>query len=207
MIELTTKSMTTPQTVSQKLADYTANYSYEQIPVAVRERAKYLMLDAIGIAYASTHYPFAHHMLSGIRSIAGSGTSNLIGLAEKLPLRDAVLMNALDHLAMRHLRIPHYQRYMDDLALFGDDLDALMDQRDALTDWLAVQRCLCLKAPDRIPASTSGTHLYLGAAVSRAGVEAGPRLRRRAAESVARADSEEKLAAMLASYRAAWTFG
>ena len=94
MIELTTKSMTTPQTVSQKLADYTANYSYEQIPVAVRERAKYLMLDAIGIAYASTHYPFAHHMLSGIRSIAGSGTSNLIGLAEKLPLRDAVLMNA-----------------------------------------------------------------------------------------------------------------
>ena len=68
------------------------------VAVAVRERAKYLMLDAIGIAYASTHYPFAHQILSGIRSVAGSGASSLIGLADKLPLRDAVLMNgALVH--------------------------------------------------------------------------------------------------------------
>jgi 2-methylcitrate dehydratase PrpD len=86
--------MADQQTPSQKLADYTAAYSYDSIPVAVRERAKYLMLDAIGIAYASTRYPFAHHILSGIRSIAGTGAHGLIGLADKLPLRDAVLMNA-----------------------------------------------------------------------------------------------------------------
>ena len=86
------------KTVSQRLSDYVAGYSYEQIPVAVRERAKLLMLDAIGIAYASTQYSFTHHILSGIRSIAGSGDSSLIGLSGKLPLRDAVLMNgALVH--------------------------------------------------------------------------------------------------------------
>ena len=85
-------------TVSQKLSEYVAGFSYDAIPPAVRERAKYLMLDAIGIAYASTHYAFAHHILSGIRSIAGNGTSSLIGLSDKLPLRDAVLMNgALVH--------------------------------------------------------------------------------------------------------------
>ena len=89
--------MTSP-TVSQRLADYTANFSYEQIPVAVRERAKLLILDAIGIAYASTRYAFSQHILSGIRSVAGTGTHNLIGLSDKLPLRDAVLMNgALVH--------------------------------------------------------------------------------------------------------------
>jgi len=98
-----TKAITTAQpvkspTVSQSLSDYVAGYRYEAIPPAVRERAKYLMLDAIGIAYASTHYAFAHHILSGIRSIAGSGASGLIGLTDKLPLRDAVLMNgALVH--------------------------------------------------------------------------------------------------------------
>ena len=85
-------------TVSQKLSDYVASYRYEAIPPAVRERAKFLMLDAIGIAYASTQYAFAHHILSGIRSLAGNGGSSLIGLTDKLPLRDAVLMNgALVH--------------------------------------------------------------------------------------------------------------
>ena len=92
------QTVTLSPTVSQRLADYVAAYSYDQIPVAVRERAKLLMLDAIGIAYASTHYSFTHHILSGIRGVAGTGTHSLIGLSDKLPLRDAVLMNgALVH--------------------------------------------------------------------------------------------------------------
>ena len=92
------QTVTLSPTVSQRLADYVAAYSYDQIPVAVRERAKLLMLDAIGIAYASTHYSFTHHILSGIRSVAGTGAHSLIGLSDKLPLRDAVLMNgALVH--------------------------------------------------------------------------------------------------------------
>ena len=86
------------RSVSRQMADYVSEFSYQAIPPAVRERAKYLMLDAVGIAYASTRYPFAHHILSGIRSVAGSGASSLIGLSDKLPLRDAVLMNgALVH--------------------------------------------------------------------------------------------------------------
>ena len=81
-------------TISQQLADFIDKFDGSAIPAAVRERAKYLMLDAIGIAFASTHYAFAHQLLSGMRSLAGSGTCSLIGLADPLPLRDAVLMNA-----------------------------------------------------------------------------------------------------------------
>ena len=59
------------------------------------------------IAYASTHYPFAHHILPGIRSVAGSGGSSLIGLSDKLPLRDAVLFNVAHNLldAQAHARV------------------------------------------------------------------------------------------------------
>ena len=81
-------------TISQQLADFIDKFDGSAIPAAVRERAKYLMLDVIGIAFASTHYAFAHQLLSGMRSLAGSGTCSLIGLADPLPLRDAVLMNA-----------------------------------------------------------------------------------------------------------------
>lgn len=85
-------------TVSQQLSVFIEQFKAGTIPPAVRERAKLLILDAIGIAYASTHYPFAHQILAGIRSIAGTGDCSLIGLSDKLPLRDAVLMNgALVH--------------------------------------------------------------------------------------------------------------
>ncbi len=80
-------------TVSQQLSVFIEQFQADSIPPAVRERAKLLILDAIGIAYASTHYPFAQHILSGIRSVSGTGDCGLIGLPDKLPLRDAVLMN------------------------------------------------------------------------------------------------------------------
>lgn len=77
------------------LADFVVEYSYDAIPPAVRARAKHLMLDAVGIALASTHYDFAHRTLSGLSELAEGGSGSLIGLAQRLPLRDAVLMNGL----------------------------------------------------------------------------------------------------------------
>ena len=85
-------------TVSQQLSVFIEQFKAGTIPPDVRERAKLLILDAIGIAYASTYYPFAREILAGIRSVAGTGDCGLIGLPDKLPLRDAVLMNgALVH--------------------------------------------------------------------------------------------------------------
>ena len=41
-------------------------FAYEDIPETVRERAKHLMLDAIGIAYASRGYHFAQATMDAL---------------------------------------------------------------------------------------------------------------------------------------------
>src|SRR5687767_6613536 len=85
-------------TISQRLADFASGLSYDAIPEDVRERAKDLILDAIGVALASTQYDFSHRILSGIRAMAEGGDCSVIGMPDRLPLRDAALMNgALVH--------------------------------------------------------------------------------------------------------------
>ena len=85
-------------TVAQRIAQYVANFRYEDIPEATRERAKLLVLDAVGIAFASTQYDFAHRILTGLVAVSEGCGSSLIGLTRKLGLRDAVIMNgALVH--------------------------------------------------------------------------------------------------------------
>lgn len=83
------------ETVAQHLAGYAAAFRYEDIPDATRERAKLLVLDAIGIAFASTQYDFAHRVLTGLHALNEGGSSSLIGLPGQLALRDAVVMNGV----------------------------------------------------------------------------------------------------------------
>ena len=86
--------MTQTQLIAPVLAEFAAGLDYEAIPADVRERAKYLILDAVGIAHASTRYDFAHRTLSAVSEL-GRGDANVIGLSAKLSLRDAVLINGL----------------------------------------------------------------------------------------------------------------
>lgn len=81
--------------ISSRLAEFAVGFSYDAIPAKARERAKYLILDAVGIALASTHYDFAHRTLSGISALSDGGDCSVIGMAQRLPLRDAVLMNGV----------------------------------------------------------------------------------------------------------------
>jgi 2-methylcitrate dehydratase PrpD len=86
--------MSTPQTLSQQVAQFVASRAYDDIPQAVRERAKLIMLDAIGTAFAASRYPFAPVALSALGSLGG-GDSVVIGMDTKLALRDAVVMNGI----------------------------------------------------------------------------------------------------------------
>jgi 2-methylcitrate dehydratase PrpD len=81
--------------ISQELAEFAARFAYEAIPAPVRVRAKHLALDAVGIALASTQFEFAHRTFSALIDLGGTGTSVVLGLSSRLPLRDAVMMNAL----------------------------------------------------------------------------------------------------------------
>jgi len=82
--------------ISSRLAGHAAAFSLDQVPEDVRTRASHLMLDALGIALASTQWDFAHRTLAGLRELAGPGGDvPVIGMGQDLPLRDAVIMNAL----------------------------------------------------------------------------------------------------------------
>jgi len=89
-------SSTSPAPIAQALAAFAADLAYDAIPEAVRERAKHLILDAVGIAHASTHYDFAHRALSAVTELsAGGGDTPVIGQTVRLQMRDAMLMNGI----------------------------------------------------------------------------------------------------------------
>lgn len=64
------------------------------MPAPVAARAKHLVLDAVGIAFASTTYPFAGRTLEALATL-GEGSGHVIGCRRRLPLRDAALMNGV----------------------------------------------------------------------------------------------------------------
>jgi 2-methylcitrate dehydratase PrpD len=82
--------------VAATLAQFASTLRYEDIPPAVRERARFLILDAVGIAYASTTFDFAHRSLSAAAELSGAkGDVPVIGFAARLQLRDAMLLNGI----------------------------------------------------------------------------------------------------------------
>lgn len=81
--------------ISERLGDFAATLPWSAIPRAVRERAKFLILDAVGCALAAKRFEFARRSVDAIAELAGAGDSVVIGHAVRLPLRDAVLANGL----------------------------------------------------------------------------------------------------------------
>jgi 2-methylcitrate dehydratase PrpD len=81
--------------IAETLARFTAGLSFERIPPEVVDRAKHLMLDAVGIALASTGFDFAHRTLTAMRGLGGEGDSPVIGFPAHLPMRDAALVNGV----------------------------------------------------------------------------------------------------------------
>ncbi len=81
--------------VSERLAHFALTLTFDRIPAAVVNRAKHLMLDAVGIALASTGFDFAHRTLSALRALSGGGEVPVIGFSERLPLRDAALLDGV----------------------------------------------------------------------------------------------------------------
>jgi 2-methylcitrate dehydratase PrpD len=80
---------------AQELADFSTRLKFGDIPVPVRERAKLLILDGIGLGLASHAYDFGPVSLAGVAKLAGPGDCSVIGSALKLPLRDSALANGI----------------------------------------------------------------------------------------------------------------
>lgn len=80
---------------AQRIAEFAAGLRYEDIPEAVRARARIQILDCIGVGFASSAYPFAGRAMAGVCALGGAGDGTVIGRTERLPLRDAALANGI----------------------------------------------------------------------------------------------------------------
>ena len=119
-------------------------------------------------------------------------------------------LSGFDHFIKRELEIPHYQRYMDDAALFADSRSQLVEAREAAAEWLATERRLRLKNPQTMPKATRGRFTYLGYRVSPAGIQPSrtmlERMRQRMTALVLAGDVE-RIERSVASYRGVVRFG
>ena len=82
--------------VTERLAAFAFGLNHAEVPAEVRTRALHHMLDAAGIALASTTYPFAEPVLRGLRALGGNadaGDVPVFGYPDRLSPRDAATMN------------------------------------------------------------------------------------------------------------------
>lgn len=80
---------------AERIAGFAAGLTYEDIPEAVRERARIQILDGLGVGLASNAFPFAEKALAGIAALGGPGDCTVLGRTLRLKLRDAALANGL----------------------------------------------------------------------------------------------------------------
>ncbi|MCK6528241.1 RNA-directed DNA polymerase [Myxococcota bacterium] len=118
-----------------------------------------------------------------------------------------VYLDGLDHHVCRELRVA-YQRYMDDVHLFGDDPGELLRWRDEVAEWLQRERGLELKDPEARPISTRGAVSYLGYRVTPHRMWLGPKARGRLPAHLRRRLRDPARAGQVVrSFAAAWVFG
>jgi 2-methylcitrate dehydratase PrpD len=102
----TTATTSSPKAPADRMASELAGFAHNlraaSIPAAIAERARHLMLDAIGCAMAARGEAFATRYAAAVRDIAdagaaqqGAGSSGVIGFDTRLPLRDAMLLNGV----------------------------------------------------------------------------------------------------------------
>ena len=78
------QSTITEQPITTALAEFALGIGHDDIPADVRTRAHHTMLDAAGIALASTRYPFAHPVLAGLQAFGDQGQVPVFGMAARL---------------------------------------------------------------------------------------------------------------------------
>ena len=83
-----------PTSISAALARFTTNLKLSDVPQAVRERAKHLMLDSIGLAFATTTFNYSRITLAAMQEL-GSGRASVFAHSERLAMRDAMLLNGV----------------------------------------------------------------------------------------------------------------
>ncbi len=77
------------------VGEFAARTTLDDVPAEVRERARHLILDAVGLAFASTAYPFPGVALTALSAFGGAGEQPVLGMPDRLPARDAAVLNGV----------------------------------------------------------------------------------------------------------------
>jgi 2-methylcitrate dehydratase PrpD len=80
---------------ARRLAEFAVDLAFEDIPKPVLDRAKLLILDALGCGLASNAYAFSDVAIAGATALGGEGSCSVIGRSVRLPVRDAALANGM----------------------------------------------------------------------------------------------------------------
>lgn len=85
-----------PETApAQQIAQFAADFRLDDVPAAVRTRAKLHILDGLGLGLASTVEAYGQSAIAGVSAMGTQGTCSVIGQAGRLDMRDAALVNAI----------------------------------------------------------------------------------------------------------------
>jgi len=103
------------KTIVQQLADFATGVDFAELPVAVVEESKRILLDSIGCALAGTEHPKGRIGIEYGRLIGGDGNATFIGADERVSIFGAAfangeLINALDFDAV--LPLGHVSPYV-----------------------------------------------------------------------------------------------
>ena len=85
--------MTETAPIAESLAAFAHDLRQDDVPPAAIERSKELMLDGLGIALAAARGDSGEAAVRGLMGLGEPGNSTVIGRPERLPLRDAMLVN------------------------------------------------------------------------------------------------------------------
>ena len=80
---------------SKSLADFAYGLGFDEIPASVLDRALIHILDGLGIAVASTTFPFAGPTLKAAAALSGGETATIIGSNTGASPRDAAMVNGV----------------------------------------------------------------------------------------------------------------
>lgn len=81
------------ENIAGQIGDFAAALQPSDLPEAVWTKSIHHIVDGIGLAFASHHYPYAAPALRGIAAAGGSGEATVIGSPLRLSARDAALAN------------------------------------------------------------------------------------------------------------------
>ncbi|MDN5917800.1 MAG: MmgE/PrpD family protein [Pseudonocardia sp.] len=89
-----TLDTSTRTSLAGQVGEFVAATTLDDVPADVLERARYLVLDAVGLAFASTAYSFPAVALDALAAF-GRGNHPVLGMPDRLTPRDAAVLNGV----------------------------------------------------------------------------------------------------------------